>query len=96
MRSTPCLRSRRLTPTPPSDPHPFSACQHFYPEEKRKEQMDALFAADGAAYKHLANFNKVLGGKASFTSVPTAGELAVVGAINILKVCAPQAAARGR
>jgi hypothetical protein len=50
---------------------------------------DALFAADGAAQKHLGNFNKVLAGKASFTSTVTAGELAVVAAISILKDLEP-------
>ncbi len=65
----------------------MAKCQ--YPEGGRAAAFTAFFAADGGCAKHLGNFNKVLAGRASFTSTVTAGELAVVAAISILKDLEP-------
>jgi glutathione S-transferase len=57
--------------------------------DQRPAAMAALFAAEGAALKHLRHFEGLLNAAGSFTSAPTAGELAVVAACHLLKELEP-------
>ena len=67
---------KAMYPNPPSN-------------DQRPAAMTALFAAEGAAVKHLKHFEGLLGASGAFTSTPTSGELAVVAACHLLKELEP-------